>query len=79
MRPSHATWDPLDVHVVVIVLLDHPPQHIVHPTILRRPQAAIVLCPERAVHAAPIALFLPSVNNIYACALTGSMGTTPEV
>ena len=78
MRPSHGPRDPLDVHVVVIVLLDHPPQHIVHPTILRRSNTAIVLCPERAVHAAHISIFLLSVN-IHVCALTGSMGTTPVV
>ena len=46
VRASHARRDPLDVQVVVIVLLDHPPQHIVHSTILGRWQTTIVLCPE---------------------------------
>ena len=46
VRASHASRDPLDVQVVIIVLLDHPPQHIVHSTILGRYQTSIVLCPE---------------------------------
>ncbi len=61
VRPPN-TRDPLDVHVVV--LLDHPPQHIVHTTILGLCQTTIVLYPERAVLAAPVhllALLLLSV------------------